>query len=545
MRAQALSTAETRQFDLIVVGAGVNGAGIARDAAMRGLDVLLLDKGDFSAGTTSWSTRLVHGGLRYLEHAEVGLVRESLHERERLLHIAGHLVQPLAMLIPIYERDRRGPRLIRLGMAAYDALSLRKSLERHHLLSVEALLEREPGIEPEGLKGAALYYDAQVEFAERLAVENALSARENGALTLTYARVDRIVVEENVTRGVEFVDLLGGRRHTARGGVVVNAAGPWVDRVLAGAPRAAERRIGGTKGSHLVVERFPGAPGEALYVEAAEDGRPFFIVPWNGMFLIGTTDFAYEGDLDHVEAEDFEVDYLLAETNRVLPGAGLGRDSVLYTYAGVRPLPHVPEGDAGAITRRHIVHDHAPDLAAGLVSIIGGKLTTYRSLAAEAVDLVFRRLGRRSPRCRTADSPLPGGSTGPFEHFAASFRATSGLDEGTADRLLRVYGTRAAGVAELAEAEGALRSPLDGAPGTLAAEVVYAVLHEEAQTLTDVLMRRTMVGLGPLAGVGPDTAAAAVAVRHLGWNEERAAAEVEAFRSYVRRFHPRSLAGVA
>ena len=246
-----------------------------------------------------------------------------------------------------------------------------------------------------------------------------------------------------------------------------------------------------------------------------------------------------------MEPEEEEIDYLLAETNRVVPEAGLDRDSVLYTYAGVRPLPHVDDDDAGAITRRHVVHDHAPDLAAGLISIVGGKITTYRSLADECVGRVFRLLGRRSPRCRTADVPLPGGSTGPFEHFAQSFRATSGLDSATVERLLRIYGTRAAGVAELAEADPDLRAPLEDASDALAAEVVYAVLHEEAQTLADVLMRRTMIGLGRAAGIGPDEAAAAVATRHLGWSEERAASEVEDFRRYAARFHPRRLAETA
>jgi glycerol-3-phosphate dehydrogenase len=541
-RANALRAAGEGAFDLVVVGAGVNGAGIARDAAMRGLSVLLLDKGDVSAGTTSWSTRLVHGGLRYLEHAEVPLVRESLHERERMLRIAAHLVRPLGMIIPIYEGDRRGPRLIRLGMFAYDALSLDKSLERHRVLGADELLEREPGVNPDGLRGAAHYYDAQVEFAERLAIENALAARENGALTLTYARVDRLVIEENVVRGVEFVDELGGARHSARTEVVVNAAGPWVDRVLAGAKRPAERRVGGTKGSHIIVAPFPDAPSEALYVEAHEDGRPFFIVPWNHLYLIGTTDTIYEGDLDRVVADDVEIDYLIDESNRVLPRAGLGRDDVLYTYAGVRPLPRPGDGDvAGAITRRHVVHDHAPDLAAGLISIVGGKLTTYRNLAEQAVDLVFHRLGRKAPRCRTAELPLPGGPAGPFEAFDRSFRATSSLDADTAGRLTRVYGTQANAVAEIAETDPDLRQPIGEEPATLRAEVLYAVLHEDAQTLTDILMRRTMLGLGPRAGLGADRAAAEVARRHLGWDEDRAAAEVEAFRSYIERYRPRAL----
>ena len=375
MRDRTLESLSDRHFDAIVVGAGINGAGIARDAAMRGLSVLLVDKGDVSAGTTSWSTRLIHGGLRYLEHYEVPLVRESLRERERLLHTAPHLVKPISMLIPIYAGDKRGPRLVRLGMLAYDALSFDKSLEHHHMLSPQEALEREPGLNSEGLRGAAVYYDAQVEYVERLALENALSARAAGAAVLTYAKVDRLVVESNVARGVELTDVLGGERRSAHGDVVINVAGPWVDTVLSSVGSPVERMIGGTKGSHIVVDAFPGAPSEALYVEA-RDGRPYFVVPWNDLYLIGTTDERYEGDLNRVVADDEEIDYLVTETNRVIPGAGLTSNSALFSYAGVRPLPHVGDGVAGGITRRHIIHDHAPDLAAQLISIVGGKITT-------------------------------------------------------------------------------------------------------------------------------------------------------------------------
>ena len=268
-------------FDLIVVGAGINGAGIARDAAMRGLKTLLLDKGDISNGTTQWATRLIHGGLRYLEYYEVSLVRESLRDREIILRIAPHLVKPLGFLVPIYERAKHGPLMIRLGMFGYDILSLDKSLDNHRMLSVEEALEREPGLNPEGLLGAAFYYDAQVEYAERIAVESAISAHEHGAVVLTYCKVDHLTREDGRVTGVEFTDVLGGGVHSARAPVTVNVAGPWVDEVLG--ESFGGRMVGGTKGSHLIVDPFPGAPkNEALYVEARRDGRPYFIVPWNG-----------------------------------------------------------------------------------------------------------------------------------------------------------------------------------------------------------------------------------------------------------------------
>src|SRR5919202_226745 len=276
-------------FDVIVIGAGINGAGIARDAVMRGLKVLLLDKGDISSETTQWSTRLIHGGLRYLEHYEFYLVRESLRDREILLRIAPHLVKPLGFLVPIYDYMSHGKLMIRLGMIGYDALSWEKSLERHRMFDREETLEREPGLNPEGLKGAAFYYDGQVEYAERIPVENAVSAHEQGVVVLNYAKVERLVVENGNVVGVEFEDLLGGERHLAHAPVTVNVAGPWVDEVLAQLDRygeSEERMIGEPKGSHLIVDPFPGAPKTALYVEARKDGRPYFIVPWNGRYLI-------------------------------------------------------------------------------------------------------------------------------------------------------------------------------------------------------------------------------------------------------------------
>jgi glycerol-3-phosphate dehydrogenase len=550
MRAPLPPRTFERPFDLIVIGAGINGAGIARDATLRGLSVLLVDKGDVGAGTTSRSTRLVHGGLRYLEHLDVPLVRESLRERERLLHIAPHLVHPLSFLLPIYEGHRRGPALIRMGMMAYDALSLDKSLERHRMLSAGEALAREPGLRREGLRGAAAYYDAQAEYPERLALENALAARRLGAVVLPYVRVLALErgggTQPPRVTGVALRDELQGQEHRARGALVVNAAGPWVDAVLdgIGGGRDGSPLIGGTKGSHLVVEPFPGAPSEAVYTEAVEDGRPYFVVPWSGRYLIGTTDTRYDGDLDDVVATDEEIAYLIEETNRLIPGAALTAGQVLYTYAGVRPLP-AASGDEGSITRSHVVHDHGAgeDGVEGLLSIVGGKITTYRRLAEETVDLVVKKLDRRTPKCRTHEIPLPGGTAYPFAGFRERFRASSGLPVEAADRLLRIYGTRAVEVLDAACDAPELRQPFDADTGALAAEVVFALRSELAETLADVVQRRTLVGYGASAGHGAAEAAAEVAVRHAGWSDARAARELAAFREQAAALRPRAAAG--
>ncbi|HEV2109611.1 MAG TPA: glycerol-3-phosphate dehydrogenase [Thermomicrobiales bacterium] len=542
-----------QRFDLIVVGAGVNGTGIARDAAMRGLRVLLLDKGDLASGTTSWSSRLIHGGLRYLEHREFGLVRESLRERERLLHVAPHLVEPLPLLIPIYRGDRRGPLLIRVGMVAYDILSFDKSLPRHRMLSRDAALRRAPGLRRDGLRGAAVYYDAQIAFAERLAVENALDARDHGAAIVTYARADRLLTDagDQTVRGVAYTDLVNGGTRDALAPVTLNVAGPWVDRLLTDkAGTRSEPMIGGTKGSHIIVEPFPGAPRDALYVEAERDGRPYFIIPWNDLYLIGTTDERYHGDLDRVVATEEEIQYLIDETNRTIPSAGLTRASVCYTYSGVRPLPYQAKGAEGAITRRHIVHDHAPELQ-GLLSIVGGKLTTYRNLAEQAVDAVFKRLGRHAPPSPTARIPVPGGRLPGDGEVAARrniFIAELGrtnVSPRTAERLFHIYGVRAAAILRLAEREPALWTPLRVETDAIQAEVVFAVQDELALTLSDILLRRTMIGLGPDVGVGADEAVACVAHRFLGWDDNRVRDEIAGYREYIERFTPRAIPHVS
>src|ERR1041384_2326807 len=537
MRRELLNKIEREPFDAIIIGAGINGAGIARDAALRGLRVLLLDKGDIASGTTAWSTRLIHGGLRYLEHGELSLVRESLRERERLLHIAPHLVRPLPLLIPLYRDARRAPLVVRIGLFIYDLLSCDKSLAAHRTLTRAEALQRAPGLAAETLRGAALYYDAQVEYAERLALENALDAVGHGASLLTYARVTRINEAQGRVCGVEFDDLLAGDSYRARAGVVVNAAGPWVDEIAAVASPASPRMIGGTKGSHIVVAPFASAPHDALYVEAQADARPFFIIPWHELYLIGTTDVRYAGDLDKVVPDESEIAYLLNETNRVLPAAKLTRADVLYAYAGVRPLAYQTKDKTDSITRRHFIHDHAPQLA-GFISIVGGKLTTYRELARQAVNLIYKKLQRTSPACVTAERALPGAAGPDFKTFSARFKAESDLPVAVSERLLRIYGMRAVEVLRLAEGDAELRAPFSAESNALGAEVVFAFRAELAVTLSDCLLRRTMVGLNRALGLDAVERAAQLAQEYLDWDEGRAAREVADYRRYIERFRP-------
>ena len=519
-------------YDVAIIGAGINGAGIARDAALRGLRVVVLEKEDLCSGCSAISSRLIHGGLRYLEYAEIPLVYESLHERRNLLCDAPHLVHPLRLCIPVFEGAKRGPLLIRLGMMAYDLLSLGKTLPRHEMLTRDEIVEAEPGLRREGLRAAACYYDAQVDFAERLVLENLLSARDAGAEIRTHCEVTAIRVAAG-----RVVALACRRRDGAVEEIavraVINAAGPWVDKVLETAPARSRRHIGGTKGSHIIVGRFDGAPADAFYVEAAADGRPIFIIPWNGLYLIGTTDIRYDGDLDDVRASEAEVDYLLAETNRVFPGAALGREHIHYAYAGVRPLPSRDKGPESAITRRHVISvDH--DVAEGLVSIVGGKLTTYRHLAEEAVDTLQKVLRRDLPGCSTRGLPLPG-ARGIAAARGALLDANL-LSPAGVDRLLSIYGGRAVAVLELCRVEPHLGHTLDSAASVLAAEVVFAMREEFAATLVDIVFRRIMIGLDADQGRPLYGAIADVAAHEARWDQVAKSAQLDALVTYAESF---------
>ncbi len=519
-------------YDLIIIGGGINGAGIARDAGMRGLRTLLLEAGDFGSGTSSWSSRLIHGGLRYLEYAEIGLVRESLRERRLLLEQAPHLVRPLKLTIPIYRGARRGRLLIRLGMLAYDTLSFGKKLPAHEMLSRAEVLTRAPGLNAEGLVGAATYYDGQVSFAERLVLENILDACAHGVDARNYATVSKISARRDDLHEVDF-ETADGIAGSARASVVVNAAGPWVDYVLAGGPVEQPKYMGGTKGSHIIVGEFPGAPADAFYVEAQSDGRPFFILPWNGQVLIGTTDIRVEGNPADAAASPEEIDYLLAETNRVFPEANLDRADIHFVYSGVRPLPRQEQGPESAITRKHIIKHHARPLD-GVLSIIGGKLTTYRSLAEESVDAVCSLLGKVSATCPTRDALLPG-AVGADGDDPGDRTELELLSEEGQRRLRSVYGNRRRQIAALCRAEPELARTLDDERTVLAAEIAWAVRDEKAQTLIDIVHRRLMVGLAADYDLALVDAIATVAAAEFGWSPDQRGAELEALRAYDAR----------
>ena len=524
---------QQRTYDLIVIGAGINGVGIALDAALRGLRVALVEQDDICSGVSAWSGRLIHGGLRYLEHYDFGLVRESLVERERLFQNAAHLVRPVPLLLPSYKHNRRPGWLIELGMLLYDALSLRKTPPTHRPLRQAATVRRFPGIAQEGLTGAAMFYDGQVERAERLCVEIALDAVDNGADLLLHTRVEAPVLEGGRVVGVRARNTLDGEVVELRAPVVYNVAGPWIDQVFLSESAPEQPRLnGGTKGSHLVVECFPGAPTDVVYYESRRDGRLVLVIPWMGRIMIGTTDVRFEGDPDLARCDIGEAEYLLDEVNALVPEARLGMSNVLYTLSGVRPLPYQPGVPESKITRSHVLHDHAGSGLPGLVSVVGGKLTTYRQLAEDAVDDVVRRLGRPKTPCRTRDRALLGAAGFDGDQLRGQLLAR-GASQAVAERLAATYGVVAREIWSLAEVDPTLAEVVHPPSGLIAAELVHAVSREQAQTLSDVLARRVLLAFEPGHGVESLEGIVAVVARRLGWDAERQAAEVQGYHDWL------------
>lgn len=523
------SSIDADSYDVVVIGGGINGAATARDAALRGLKTVLIDKGDFASGTTSWSSRLVHGGLRYLEYFEFNLVRESLAEREILLKSAPHLVHPLQLTIPIYKQGSRSYWEIWAGMVLYDILSFDKSLLNHRMLPKAKLKQLFREINPAGVEGAAQYFDAQAEYAERLCLENVLSAQSAGATVLSYVQITGLVREGDRITQLNCQDELSDATFTLQTNdktVIVNTSGPWVDRVCKqgerdhqAAPIGTKRKIGGTKGSHIIVDTFPGAPEAAFYVEALSDNRPFFILPFLGQCLIGTTDLRFEGDLDKVKADNDEIDYLLLETNKIFPAARLSRESVKFTYSGVRPLPYNDSKNPGAVSRNHLLYDHSSEGVVNMVSLIGGKLTTHRRVGEEMVDWVYKHRKQPSPPCQTRVQPLPGAILPTDRRMAEASEAyRDRLSLPTLDHLFTLYGARVFNLLRLIDDAPDLAEPIVSGLPDIKAQVVYAVRAEMAYTLSDICRRRTMLSLQANYGLDALPAISQTLQTHCGWS---------------------------
>jgi glycerol-3-phosphate dehydrogenase len=522
--------------DLLVIGGGINGAGIARDAAMRGLRTILVEQNDLGSGTSSRSSRLIHGGLRYLEQGEFGLVLEANRERRTLLRIAPHLVWPLPFVFPIHRGDRISRWRLAAGMLLYDSLALFRNVRTHRMLGKRAMLEAEPMLRDRGLLGGARYYDAQCDDA-RLVIATARSAIHHGALVANYVSVRSLERTAGRVVGAQLEDRLTGEHGVIRASVVVNATGPWADRLRRLEDSGAAPLVQPTKGVHIVVDRARIDNRHAIAFTSPIDGRVMFVLPWGELSYIGTTDTDTVEPPEDLKVTADDIVYLLRSVNSRFPSARLAMEDVRASWAGLRPL--VLDRDRRSASNRPREHVIVQG-SGGMLTVVGGKLTTYRSMAAEVVDQAMRELRHRDGRRRRAEAPteeepLPGGEAADLSQFRER-GLELGIPAPSVDHLLRHYGTEAAGIFNLGGADRRLLRRLLPPHPAIEAEVVHAVRRELAQTVEDVLVRRFHLFYehsdhGALAA----QRVAELMGEELGWDEGRIADEAERYLVFVTK----------
>ena len=505
--------------DVLVVGGGINGVAIARQCALAGRRTVLVEQHDFAAGTTSRSTRIIHGGLRYLEHGEIGLVRESLRERERLLRERPHLVRPIHFLLAMNGNSSRSALEIRVGLFLYRRFAGASRNGHGERRRFESLLD---GARPWRLFS---YEDAQCEFPERLVAEWLGDAAAAGAVVRNHTQVLAVENLGGRVRRVLLRDVVNGTEEWVEANWLINATGPWADRFAEQCGiRTQERMIGGMRGSHIVLSNFTGAPRTAMYTEAL-DHRPIFFVPWNEQLLVGTTEVRDGGDPAKTHPSAQEIDYLLRSVQQTFPAAKITAGDIRYAFSGVRPLPYAPESDASAVSRRHFLRNHADEGAANVISVIGGKLTTAASLARQCAEAIGIRVAEPS------HTWIPGPADADFDsllgRFAGRIAAEGRIPEPSARGIVEWFGPHALAIAELARNDERCRATLCPHSAHILAEAIHAFRGEAAVTLADVLLRRVPVALSACWSDECSRAAARRVGEVMQWPEPRVAAEHE------------------
>ncbi|HET9519678.1 MAG TPA: glycerol-3-phosphate dehydrogenase/oxidase [Candidatus Limnocylindrales bacterium] len=542
MRRFAVGDVEGRTFDIAVIGGGITGASTAREAALRGLTVALVEKEDFSSGTSSRSTKLLHGGVRYLESYEFKLVREACRERELMLKLAPHLTKVRPFVYVLYKGCPESMLLLNAGLTLYDLFSGSPLKRRHHMLGRKALLAYEPHLNPEGLLGGGQYFDFLTDDA-RFTVDTVKGAVEAGAVAANYVQVTGLAMRDGRVGGVEVTDRITGERGTVLARQVINTAGVWVDEVRGLEAGVSDRILRPTKGIHIVVRKRDYPLEHAVFLRSPRDNRVVWPIPAidEDLVYIGTTDTDYDGPLDHVTATPGDIDYLLEAANFAIPDAHLGPEHIVATWAGLRPLARPASAvEASKVSREHqiLVSD------GGLLTIVGGKLTTARVMGEQVVDSAVTLLGkhfgiRGVPRSRSASVPISGGDRGAV--FLARRRVRElPIDRAIQQRWLSLFGGNANHLVDVVTADPATGADLGVKELTLA-EVRYAVQGEMAMTLTDFFTRRASIfywmrdgGLSVADAVATEMAAL------LGWSDDERSRQVAAYRAWVdaNRFEP-------
>lgn len=524
------------KFDVIVIGGGINGVAIARECARGGARTLLLEQNDFGSGTSSRSTRIIHGGLRYLEHGELGLVRESLRERNRMLREKPHLVRPMQFVLAMPRETRRFS--LRNSMAVRAGLWLYRNMHKQDAPQRFCAADFDRSLDCGNELVFFNYEDAQCEFPERLIAEWLSEALGFGAVARNHAQVLEVSTRDGLVSGVRVRDMMSGAESFHKGTWVINASGPWVDRVCNASGLNSKRMIGGVRGSHILLPRFEAAPKSAVYVEA-EDGRPIFVIPWNGQTLVGTTEVADDGDPNQTAPDSAEIDYLFRAFQKLFPASGLTQADIRSSFAGVRPLPYAPGARAASVSRRHHLHEHADDGAAGLISVVGGKLTTAASLARECAAKIGLKVARPAP-ILVAHGPASG-----FENTLESWarhaeKATrtkcAGVTAASARAIAEWHGRAAFDIVRSACESELLAAPLCQHTPHLVAEAVASVKRECAVSLGDILLRRVPVALGACWSDECSRQAASLIGQALGWSSVRTGFELEKFEVEYGKF---------
>ncbi|MFD8100782.1 glycerol-3-phosphate dehydrogenase [Nocardia fluminea] len=527
-REQAVGTLDSAEVDVLVIGGGVTGAGAALDAASRGLSVTLVEARDFAAGTSSRSSKLIHGGLRYLEQMDFALVREALKERGLLLNtLAPHLVHPVPFLFPLQHRVWERA-YIGAGIALYDTLGGARTVPMHKHLTRSGALELAPALRADALTGAIRYYDAQVDDA-RHTMMIARTAAEHGATVLTRTKVIGLERDGAKVVGARVEDLETGLTHTVRARTVISATGVWTDDMIKMTGVDFPFHVQMSKGVHILVprDRLNLHTGMIMRTEKSV----LFVIPWAEHWIIGTTDTEWALDKNHPTATAADVQYILDHVNSLLREP-LTRADIVGTYAGLRPLMTGATKETAKLSREHAVAEPAP----GLFVIAGGKYTTYRVMAADVVDAAAARLGGEIPASATAQLPIVG-AAGYFDMLAevTDLSVSQRLPVDVVEHLLGRYGSLSTDIFGLIAADPALRHPIPGASDYIAAEIVYAVTHEGALHLDDILTRRTRISIEvPDRGLAAAPEIARLIAPLLGWTEETTNTEIN---RYYDRVH--------
>lgn len=526
-------------FDLLLIGGGVTGACIARDAARRGLKVALVEKRDFCSATSSAPSKLIHGGLRYLKNFELGLVRESLAERRIWQQIAPHQVRPLPFLLPLAAKNKT---TLGIGLTMYDWLAYDRNrladkashIPGHKWLKADEAAEVEPVLGAQTMAGAFRYYDCQMRSPDRLALECLIDADEHGAVLANYLEATDFLRDGSAIKGARVRDTFTGESFEITARITVNAAGPWADRVLGLAEQGeASRHLIRSKGIHLITRSITQDEAITVQIPKSLGGGHIFLLPWRGATIIGTTDTPFEGDPDDVRVSEKEITDYLDLINAALPGAKLTRADVTHAYAGLRPLidkqTDVDVTSSYNASRAAEIVDHeAEEGLAGFLSALGGKWTTSRHLAEQLVDLVAGKLEADLKPCDTATAPLPGGNIPSFDAFMeAELSEHADLPARHVTELALSYGTRADALYEIIADHPAYAESLAAGHDEIAAQIIHAARDEMAMTLEDAVFRRT--GLGTLGDPGAEamTHAAALMARELGWSDDRTQHELQ------------------